>query len=634
MRVGTKFLLLLLMAVSLATALAGGIVVWVQLRGIEQNAREHLEQASLYIQRTTRELESRQVGLARELAAQPDLQMQLSLLSRYQRPDAYQPSAFDGVKRDLAAKLALMLRVDEQGLLAVYNSRKQLEAGVLVGDAGALRFYQNYDQQGRPQLHWMDDLAPEFREHLVEMQLPQELPGWLLDADQALFRTAAHPVRYQPGDRADPLQVGTLVLMRRLDQRLQQAVERAYQVEARLLGQVSMESSGASPEFRLQSDRALLRLQAPREEGDWGWQIGYDLSRDQRQIWQLVWTLVFAFLGTALLSSVLVYLASVRFLQQPLQRLMQRIAHTEQMLGFAENRCDSALERRDELRQLERSFEAMSMAVLSAFEQQRNLNAELEARVQEEVEKVRQQDRIISMQSRQSAMQELVVNLAHQWRQPLAVMSLAAQMVMDELALRRRGADPDDAELLIEESLGSIVSEATELSATIDRLTEFREHGGGGAAYLDAVVEQVRGLMHFALQQRNVELVSAQRLTQLPALETDPRLLAEILLALLQNSLDAFQARHVSDPQVRIDAWVDAEHGCIAFRDNAGGIDPDLLPRVFDPYVTGDFNARNRGLGLYMVRKTLEIELQGHIEASNQGAGAQFLIWIPVVASD
>jgi len=111
-------------------------------------------------------------------------------------------------------------------------------------------------------------------------------------------------------------------------------------------------------------------------------------------------------------------------LQQAYDRLSDMNAELEAEIDERQRAEQSLLAARGQLEEtvLERTNE-----LSAANAQLQRLNATLEQRVQEEVEKNREQERIISHQARLAAMGEMLSNIAHQWRQPLNNLGLFLQ---------------------------------------------------------------------------------------------------------------------------------------------------------------------------------------------------------------
>ena len=63
--------------------------------------------------------------------------------------------------------------------------------------------------------------------------------------------------------------------------------------------------------------------------------------------------------------------------------------------------------------------------------------------------------------------------------------------------------------------------------------------------------------------------------------------------------------------------------------DNAGGIHPDILGRLFDPFVTTKPTGEGTGLGLSLSRNIVR-DMHGDLEATNITGGARFAVALPV----
>lgn len=121
-----------------------------------------------------------------------------------------------------------------------------------------------------------------------------------------------------------------------------------------------------------------------------------------------------------------------------------------------------------------------------------------------------------------------------------------------------------------------------------------------------------------------VELISHIR-EDGPRVWGDARLLEHLLVNLVLNAIHAMAVR---GGRVEMDAEPEDGMLCLCVRDNGPGIDPQVLPRLFEPFFT---TAANRsGLGLFSVKHIIE-EHSGRIEVESEpGKGACFRIWLPM----
>ncbi|HVX56792.1 MAG TPA: ATP-binding protein [Candidatus Saccharimonadales bacterium] len=111
----------------------------------------------------------------------------------------------------------------------------------------------------------------------------------------------------------------------------------------------------------------------------------------------------------------------------------------------------------------------------------------------------------------------------------------------------------------------------------------------------------------------------------------DPTLFEIAILNVLINASKAFrQARpNRAQPWVTVKAYRSGTNCIVRIADNAGGIAPDILPHIFDAFVSSPGPESGTGLGLSIARRAIE-SMSGSIEAVNTGTGANFSIVLPI----
>src|SRR5262249_35029477 len=113
---------------------------------------------------------------------------------------------------------------------------------------------------------------------------------------------------------------------------------------------------------------------------------------------------------------------------------------------------------------------------------------------------------------------------------------------------------------------------------------------------------------------------------RLPQVEGDAARLRQVIHNLLQNAEQA--VAQVSAPRIVVSTRWQGSQARLTVRDNGPGFPPEIMARVFEPYVTT--KTKGTGLGLAIVKKIIE-EHNGSIEIRNlESAGAEISIEVPV----
>jgi C4-dicarboxylate-specific signal transduction histidine kinase len=103
-----------------------------------------------------------------------------------------------------------------------------------------------------------------------------------------------------------------------------------------------------------------------------------------------------------------------------------------------------------------------------------------------------------------------------------------------------------------------------------------------------------------------------------------------VILNLIKNAEDAFQEKNITDPKIIIRTFKQEKSIYVEVEDNAGGIEPRVMGKIFDPYFTTKKNSDRTGLGLYMSKIIIEDHCHGKIEVSNGEEGAIFKLLLPL----
>jgi signal transduction histidine kinase len=243
--------------------------------------------------------------------------------------------------------------------------------------------------------------------------------------------------------------------------------------------------------------------------------------------------------------------------------------------------------------------------------------------------RARQLERRASQTEKLISLGTLAAGLAHELRNPLVSIQTFSALLKDH------GHEPEfhqEFAAIIQRDVGRIASIVENVSAFAENSTvPFR------SVKIEEVINGVTEIMRPELTRSGVRFTMEEPRSQLPVHGNYSQLL-QVFLNLLQNALHALEGR----PDGRITVTVEARAGdlpkpmlCIQVADNGSGIDPALLSRVFEPFMTtkstGDRRGtRGMGLGLAIVRRIIQYH-QGAIEVTSElGKGTTFYIYLPV----
>ena len=251
--------------------------------------------------------------------------------------------------------------------------------------------------------------------------------------------------------------------------------------------------------------------------------------------------------------------------------------------------------------------------------QREEMTRNLEERIREEVDRSREKDRLMLQQSRFAAMGEMIGNIAHQWRQPLNKLGIVLQR------LQMEQENGELTETLMEQRVGDGMGLLLGLSRTIDDFRNFfrPEAAPEPFSLAGAVVKTVR-FFEASCADYHIRIV----------IEGDSSLIynghvvefRQALLNILNNARDAHLERGGADPSITV-GLRDEEHRCVlTVRDNAGGVDPAIIDKIFDPYFTTRGMGNRTGIGLYMAKTIIDQQMQGRIMVRNMLDGAEFRI--------
>lgn len=235
------------------------------------------------------------------------------------------------------------------------------------------------------------------------------------------------------------------------------------------------------------------------------------------------------------------------------------------------------------------------------------------------VEELRRKEQLLIQQNRLAAMGEMLVNISHQWRQPLNVLGLILQELTRSY---QRGS-------LTAELLDARTHRAQQvilhMSQTIDDFRNFLSPDKMKASFnVKEVVETTLFMFRDSLKEIlvDVHLMAEEDLF----IEGYRNEYAQTIMNILINARDVFHERKVPHPRLTIMILRQNGKSVVTFADNAGGIASDVMGKIFDPYFTTKAPDKGTGIGLFMSKMIIERNMNGSLSVRNTEEGAEFRI--------
>ena len=250
-----------------------------------------------------------------------------------------------------------------------------------------------------------------------------------------------------------------------------------------------------------------------------------------------------------------------------------------------------------------------------------------------DIEDLKRKENLMAEQTKLAAMGEMLGNIAHQWRQPLNIISMSSS----NLKLKN-----DIGELCsstLSESLSLILRTTNHLSDTIDTFNDFLKTDKEKSFFnVNENIKNSISLVDSFFKNFNIDIIL--ELEEGIFINSVANEFSQAFINILNNAKDAIVLNLKDDENglikiktKKIDNFIE-----ILVLDNALGVDKDILNKIFEPYFTTKHKYQGTGLGLYMTRKIINSSMGGEISVQNKKfthnkkeyKGAEFKIKIPL----
>jgi two-component system NtrC family sensor kinase len=322
-----------------------------------------------------------------------------------------------------------------------------------------------------------------------------------------------------------------------------------------------------------------------------------------------------------LLIAVLSWFVVWQVVGRPVKALQQGTEH----LAAGDLGYQIEVRSKDEIGELASSFNGMSHELAKEHNENVLWTRTLEQRVEQKTRELKRAHEHALHTEKMASIGKMAAVLAHEINNPLSGILTYAKLLRkwvehDDGGKSRRGEICESLDLIASESrrCGDLVKNLLTFSRTTPMNLQPTD--------LNQVIDRALRLVQHQFDLGGVQ-VQEQLDPDLPPVHCDGAQIEQVLLALMMNAVDAM-------PQGG-NLWLithsSSEDGTVrvVVRDDGAGIPAEILPRIFEPFLTTKETGRGVGLGLAISQSILERH-HGSIEVESEvGRGTTFTLTLP-----
>ncbi|MBI4632982.1 MAG: HAMP domain-containing protein [Deltaproteobacteria bacterium] len=286
-----------------------------------------------------------------------------------------------------------------------------------------------------------------------------------------------------------------------------------------------------------------------------------------------------------------------------------------------------AINSRDELGNLANSFNTMTHQLKEANEAIQNWSSQLENRVKEKTEELEKAQSQLIRAAKMASKGELSAMVAHEINNPLSGILSYAKVSSKYLSQENIGPETLES---VRQNLTFISNETKRCGNIVKNLLLFSRKTSGDfrEEHLNSIIDNSIKVIAHSVKMKELTLVKELD-EENDVIECDAGGIQQVLVALIVNSIEAtFPGGTIT---IKTDCRTEKDRIRIMVTDNGKGIPDDVLPHIFEPFIST--KVKSTGLGLSVVYRIVE-QHAGVIDVvSKVDQGTTFTIVFPRVSS-
>ncbi|QOY52271.1 ATP-binding protein [Candidatus Sulfurimonas baltica] len=245
--------------------------------------------------------------------------------------------------------------------------------------------------------------------------------------------------------------------------------------------------------------------------------------------------------------------------------------------------------------------------------------------LQEKEEALKERDMLLFEQSKRVDISEMLGNIAHQWRQPLAIINTTVAILQEKNSADMLQKDDVNAKLHKMEKSIIYMSDTIE-----DFMNYYRPDKEKSWFKVNDSIKKALNIVHLSGNDKGVKLnLYLDDNIKIYGIINE---FVQVIVSILSNINDIIANKNLENVNITISLKSDAQHTTLSIADDCGGIDDKIIGKIFDPYFTTKHKSMGTGLGLHIAKMIIENNMGGSLSVknSNEGnstkVGAKFII--------
>jgi len=242
---------------------------------------------------------------------------------------------------------------------------------------------------------------------------------------------------------------------------------------------------------------------------------------------------------------------------------------------------------------------------------------------------LKENEALLHQKTKMESMGEMVGNIAHQWRQPLSIITTSATAMKIQKEMKSLSDET------FFDFISKINNTATHLSKTIDDFKDFFKLSKNKESFfIEDVFNKAFSLISVQFNRQNINIIKNIDDIEISSYSN---YFIQVFINILNNARDELIHKEY-DKYIFVNIHKINNEIIISIKDNAGGIKQENIDKVFQAYFSTKLNADGTGIGLYMTKDIVQKQLNGTIEVQNSSfeykgknfVGAEFIIKLKV----